>query len=97
MLTFSAVARKGCRPISQLAIVGHDAAGVTIGAQVFPWIKGKGGRISKSPDELPLISGEMRLGTVFDHPKAVFLSDGHDRVHVGRLSVKMNWNDAYSP
>ena len=36
----------------------------------------------------------MGLGTVLYDPKIVPFRNGHDRIHIGRLSVKMYWNDA---
>ena len=87
---------KGGHPLRQMIIAGYDASSISVGAKVFTRVKRKGGGVSKSADELAFVSCKVGLGTVLNHPKLVLSGNRHDGIHVGRLTVKMNWNDAHS-
>ena len=82
-------------PVRQLVIVGHDAAGVAISAEIFSGIKRERRGVAKRADEFSLEPRQMRLRAIFNHPQLVFFGDGHDRVHVRRLAVKMHRNNSH--
>ena len=42
VIVFSAVPGECGHPIGQLIVIGHDAARIAVGAEVFSWIKRKG-------------------------------------------------------
>src|SRR5207249_4672368 len=94
VIAFSAVPSKCCHPAGKTVVIGHNASGIPIGAQVFSRIKGERRNVAEGSYKLSLIAGEMRLGAVFYDPQVAFSCDRHDRAHVGCLSIKMNRNDA---
>src|SRR5436309_9108071 len=94
MIAFAAVSSECCHPIGQPIVIGHNASSIPIGAQVFSRIKGERRNVAEGSYKLSLIAGEMRLGAIFYNPQIMLSRDCHDRTHVGRLSIKMNRNDA---
>ena len=94
VIAFSAVTRECCHPIGQPIVIGHNASSIPVGAQVFSRIKGERRNVAKGSHKLSVVAGEMCLGAIFYHPQIMLSCDRHDRAHVGRLSIKMNRNDA---
>ena len=70
------------------------ATGVPVSAEVLARVKRVGGNVAEGADELPFVAGQVGLGAIFNHPKLMLPRDGHDRVHIRRLTVKMHGNDA---
>ncbi len=94
VIAFSTVSGKCGHPIGQSIVICHNAACITVGAQVFTRVKRKRRGVSKSSDVLSFVPGQMGLGAVLYDPKIVPFRNGHDWIHIGRLSVKMDWNNA---
>src|ERR1700704_1130982 len=87
---------KRSHPIRQTVVISDRASCVAISTEVLPGIKRKRRDVPKCSNQLPLVLGHVRLRAIFNHPKFMLPGDGHDRFHVGRLTVKMNWNDTDS-
>src|SRR5438552_12446956 len=94
MIAFSAVPGECRHPLGNPIVIGHNAAGVAVGAEVFTWVKRKRRSVSKGSNASPLVSGKMRLATILYDPKIVPFCDGHDRIHIGRLPIKMDWDNS---
>src|SRR4029077_6381078 len=94
MIAFSTVPGECRYPIGKPIVIGHNASGIAVGAQVFTGVKRERRGISKASNVSPLVPGKMRLSTIFYDPKIVPFCDGHDRIHIRRLPVKMDWNNA---
>src|SRR6185436_11408283 len=96
MFALAAMARKSGHPVSQAVIVGHSATGVAVSTEVLPRIKGKGGGVTESSDDFTFVLSQVCLCTIFDDPQVMLSCDSHDGIHIGRLAVQVDWNDADS-
>src|SRR5438309_248485 len=86
-----------CRcPLGQMIVVRHSASSITISAQIFAGVEREGCRITKCSYDLALVLSSVRLGGIFDDPEIVLSSDGHDGIHVGRLTIKVDWDNTDS-
>src|SRR6266487_1788356 len=94
MVAFSTVAGECRHPLGESIVIRHNASGISIGTQIFAWVKRECSGISKGSNVLPLVAGQVGLGAILYDPKIVPLCDGHDCIHIRRLSVKMDWNNA---
>jgi hypothetical protein len=94
MIAVPAVPGECRNPLGKPIVIGRNATSIAVGAQVLTWVKRKRRSVSKGSNVSPLVSGKMRLATILYDPKIVPSCDGHDRVHIRRLPVKMNWNNA---
>src|SRR5207302_4569478 len=83
-------------PIGKAVIVGHRGSRITISSKVLSGIKRKGAYVPKCPNSPAFVLSHVRLSTIFNYPKFMLSSDCHDRVHVGRLTIKMDWDDTDS-
>ena len=88
------MSRERRHPVGQSIVIGHDAAGIPVGAQVFAWIEREGRNVPEGSHQFSMVPGEMRLSTVFYDPKIVLLCDRHNYLHVRRLPVQVDWNDS---
>jgi hypothetical protein len=95
VIAVSAVPGEYRHPLGKSIVISHNASGVAVGAQVFTWAKRKRRSVSKRSNVSPPVSGKMRLATILHDPKIVSSGDRHDRIHIGRLTVKMDWNNAH--
>ena len=75
MVAFSSVAGEEGAAFGESRVVGHDAAGIAHGAEVFTGIEGEGAGDAHGADALALVSGEVGLGAVLDDPEPVFFGD----------------------
>src|SRR5439155_20135224 len=69
----------------QLFVVGHQSAGVAVGAKVLPRVETETGNIGKLRDWSSLVVRAVRLGGVTDDLEAMLSREGQDRIHVRRL------------
>ena len=76
VFAFTTMSREGSHPVGEFRLViGDDATGISIRAEVLARIERECRRISKCAYWLTLIAGEMRLGAVFDYPKSMLARD----------------------
>ena len=75
--------------LSILNIVSSHSAAFAICTQIFGRIKTKTRNVSDAAGGAALVFRTMRLCCIFDHDQSMTPRDFHDRIHVGRLTVKM--------
>jgi hypothetical protein len=63
----------------------------------LPGIEAEAGDVPDSAHALSVVLGSVRLRCVFDHYEIPPGGDLHDRVHIGRLAIEMNWHDRAGP
>src|SRR4029077_5443750 len=51
--------------------------------------------VTKATDTAAFVLSPMCFRRVFEDKQAMFTRDRNDRVHVGRMTVKVYWNDAF--
>ncbi len=79
--------------VLQLGIVSYYRTGFTECTEIFPGIKTETGRISKRTNSSPVVFGSVSLGSVFHDKQAVPAREFRYRIHVCRLTKKMDRND----
>ena len=80
----------------QSRVVRHDRARIAHGAEILTRVEGKRRYAAESPDSSPLVLREVSLRTVLEHPKSVLARKREYWIHIGRLAIQMNRNDADS-
>ena len=93
----ASVPGKHRHPFSQPRIWSHYAASISHRAKIFTGIKRKGRRYPKRANHPTFVTGKVSLSTILDDPQAMLPGDCHDGIHVCRLPVQMDWDDANSP
>src|SRR5262245_52031257 len=76
-------------------IVCDDSTAVATSAKVLRRIKAEARNVANGSDSTPVIAGAVRLSRVFDNSKSSPPGYFQNRIHIGRLSVKMNRNDGF--
>src|SRR6185312_12907655 len=94
MLHQSAMARQHGHVLGECCIAGDDGAGISHRTEILAGIKGIGRDRAEGADLLALVTRQMRLRAVLDHPQFVLVRDRHDLVHIRWLAVEMHRNDA---
>ena len=65
VIALAAVPGECCHPLGQPIVIGHNAARIAVGAEVFTGVKRKRRGVSKGSNISPFVPGEMRLGAIF--------------------------------
>ena len=81
--------------LSQRIVIGDQTSGIPKSTQVFPRIKAERPRQPHQPGHSPVVSGQMALGAIFNHPQSTTLRDFQDARHVRRLTQQMHRQDAF--
>jgi len=95
VLLVAAVVGQTLSPVGHFLIVGDHDAGVTVGAQIFAGVETVTGHIAQDALPLTVVSGAVGLGGVGNNLQVVLSRQFPDRVHVGRLAVKMHRDDGF--
>src|ERR1017187_10622899 len=96
VISLAAVTGECCHPIRQTVIIGHSASGITIRAKVLGGVKREGGYVPECPNLPTFVLSHVCLSTIFNDPEFMFPGNCHDRIHVCRLTIKMDWDDTDS-
>src|SRR6185437_9631305 len=79
--------------LGAFGIIRHYHAAIACSSQVLRWEERETSVMTNGASTAAFVFGSDRLGRVFDHYQAMLSRQGHHRVHVGHLTVKMNRND----
>jgi len=94
MLHEPAMARQHRHLLGQLTVIGDDGAGIAHRPEVLAGIRTNRWRQCRTCRSAGRHSAPDAPGRNLHHPELVLPRDRHDRVHVGRLPIKMHGNDA---
>ena len=81
----------------QLIVIGNHRPCLAKCAEILSGIKAKATCVAERAGPSPLVFGPMRLGRVFDDVEAARARNLKNRVHVRRLTEKMDGNDRLGP
>jgi hypothetical protein len=83
--------------LRERGIVSHHRTGISKSAKVLAWIEAEAAHVRKAAGSPPSPCRTMRLGSIFHYRKAGGSRNLSDRVHIDRLSVKVNNDDRSGP
>ena len=83
--------------LRHLFVLGHDGAGLAEGAEVLAGVEAKAAGCAQGSCFFAFVRGAVGLAGVFDDNEVELASDFEDRVHVGRLAVKVDGDYGLRP
>src|SRR5262249_20226371 len=67
------------------------------GCDRFPWMKTEAAHVAEGAGMLSTIPGAKGTGSIFHHPKMMFVRESQDPVHVGTQTEQVYGDDADCP